>query len=107
MQVNDGAQIILTAPVEGILQQIPSLRQLVAFLVPELHLVDGDTYKVEAQLLQTCEVVLLNVETAGFTTLFALRQPVAHVSSTLNAEVIHLSCLSLVLILTLVLARRG
>ena len=48
VQIHDGAQIVLAAPVEGILQQIPGLRQLVALLIPELYLIDGDTYEVEA-----------------------------------------------------------
>ena len=93
VQIHDGTQIMLAAPVEGILQQVPGLRQFVSLLIPELHLVDGDTHEVEAQLFKTCEVIFLDMESARLTTLFRLRQPVTDIGATLDTEVIHFSCL--------------
>ena len=65
---------MLTAPVEGILQQVPSLGQLVALLIPELYLVDGDAHEVKAQLLQTGEVVLLDMEKASLSKILRMVQ---------------------------------
>ena len=69
VQVDDGTQVVLLRPVEGVVQQIPGLGQLVALFIPELHLVDGNTHEVEAQLLQTGEVILLDMQSAGLATL--------------------------------------
>ena len=44
----DGAQMMLLSPLDGIVHQLPSLRQLIACLVPELHLVNRQAHKVEA-----------------------------------------------------------
>ena len=105
MQINDGTEVVLAGPVEGVVQQVPSLGQFVALLIPELHLVDGDTYKVEAQLLQTGKIILLDMQATGLTALFRLREPVADIGAALDAEVIDLSGLILILTLALVLAR--
>ena len=104
VKVDNGAKVVLAAPVECVLQQIPSLGQLCAFLVPELLLVDRDTYKVKAQLLQTCKVVLLDVQSSCLTSLLALREPVADVGTTLDAEIVN-AVLGLFLVLCLVSAR--
>ena len=49
MQIDDGAQMVLASPVQRIGQQFPGLRQFVALLIPELHLVDGDAHEVKSQ----------------------------------------------------------
>ena len=95
MQVNDGAQVMFLSPVDGIDHQVPSLGQLVTLFVPELHLVNGQAYEVEAQLCQTLEVVLLNVLATGLTPLFRLRQPMTDVGTALDAEVVYIVCLTL------------
>ena len=89
MQVNDGTQVMLGTLVEGESQQVPCLWQFVAFLIPELHLVNGNTYKVEAQRIQTGKVVLLDMHLTGLASFFTLRQPMAEVRTAMDAEVIH------------------
>ena len=69
VQVNDGTQMVLLSHIDGVGHQLPGLRQLVALLIPELHLVNRQTYEVEAQLLQTLEVVLLDMLATGLATL--------------------------------------
>ena len=83
--------MVLDALVDGEGQQVPALRQLVALFIPELNLVDRQAHEVEPQRIQACEIILLDVLLAGFTTLLTLRQPVAEVSAALNTEVIHSS----------------
>ena len=65
MQIDDGTQVVLATLVECEGQQVPCLGQLVALFIPELYLVDGDAYEVEAQRVQTGKVVLLDVQLAG------------------------------------------
>ena len=101
MQIDDGAQVVLTRPVEGIVQQVPCLGSFVSLLVPELYLVDGDAHEVETEFLQTGEVVLLDMQSTGLTTLLRLREPVTDIRTALDAEIVHLSCLILTLGLVL------
>ena len=88
VEIDDGTQMILGSQMEGIGQQLPCLGELVAFLIPELHLVDGDTHEIEAKLLQALEVILLDVQAALLTPLLRLRQPVAEIGSALDAEIV-------------------
>ena len=69
MQVDDSTKVVLAGPVEGVVQQIPGLRELLSLLIPELYLVDGDAHEVEAQVLQTLEIVFLDMQPAGLATL--------------------------------------
>ena len=92
MQVDDGTQVMLLSPIDSVYHQLPSLRQLVALFIPELYLVNRQAYEVEAQRVQTCKVVFLDMLATGLATFFRLRQPVAHVSTTLDAEIVHFVC---------------
>ena len=48
VQVDNGAQMVLLCPADGVVHQLPGFGQFAALLVPELHLVDGQAHKVEA-----------------------------------------------------------
>ena len=72
VQVNDSAQVMLLCPIDGIEHQLPRLRKLVAFLIPELYLINWQTYEIEAQRVEACKVILLNMLLTSLTTLLAL-----------------------------------
>ncbi len=91
VEVDDGTQMVLASPVEGVGEQRPSLGQLVTLFVPELYFIDGDAHEVEAQPLEPLEVFFLDVQAAHLATCLRLRQPVAHVGAPLDFEVVDCS----------------
>ena len=79
--------MVFVAHVECEFEEVPSLWEFVAVLVPELLLVDGDAYEVESELFESFEVVFLNVQPSCLSPFFRLGEPMAQVGSSLDAEI--------------------
>jgi hypothetical protein len=85
VQIDDGAKLVLRAPVEGARQMGEGLRQRLAVLAPHLLFVDRDAHVVVAQAGDEGDVALGD-ERGARGPAETLRQPVAQVDAAAQLE---------------------
>ena len=86
MQIDHDAQILLPAPADGVVKQLERLRLLVACLIPELLLIDGQPDVVETEQGDEFDVLFREEPLPGLAASVALREPVADIGPPVNLE---------------------